>query len=299
MTETPIALIIFNRPNLTRYVFNEIRKAKPKELFVISDAPREEKGNEEKELVQKAREIAEQVDWKCKVYKRFATQNLGCRKNVSSGLDWVFSRVEDAIILEDDCAPDQTFFQFCAGLIEKYRNNKAVMMVSGNNHQGNEMNYSYGFCRHSLIWGWATWKRAWITYRDAEKQGLKELSSNYGSYSKIMSPIRLNAIKKTLEGKIDTWDYIWQMAMLLNNGLCIYPSVNLVKNEGFGKDATHTKFATYQSRINAHSISFPLKHPPEIRPDITFDKVLEKTYRPVNMLWDIVAGAILRKNRQD
>lgn len=297
MIDTPVALIVYNRPNLTKLVFNEIRKAEPKELFIISDAARKQKGVQDTELVQKTREIVSEVDWRCTVYNKHADRNVGCRNNVSSGLDWVFSQVEEAVILEDDCLPDPTFFRYCSELLKKYRTDDKVMMISGNNHIGKPMNASYGFCRHSLIWGWATWKRSWQQYRKAESEGFSKLQSNYSLYANKMSSIRLNAIKKTLEGKIDTWDYIWQMAMLMNEGLCIYPCANLVKNEGFGKGATHTKLATFQSRITATSINFPLEHPDKVQPDDIFDKALEKSYQPLNMMWDILTGLILRKSR--
>ncbi len=161
------------------------------------------------------------------------------------------------------------------------------------------MNSSYSFCRHSLIWGWATWKRAWKKYREAEDQGLFELTHDFKTYSDIMSPVRLRAIKKTLSGKIDTWDYIWQMAMLMNEGLCIYPSINLVQNIGFGKGATHTKRKTFHSEIQANKMIFPLRHPDTIHIDKDFDERIARSYNPVNMLFDIIGRFISPRNTQN
>ncbi len=123
---TSIVLIIFNRPELTQKVFDSIKKIKPKSFFVIADGSRNKK---EINLVEKTRNITNQVNWPCKVYKKYSTSNLGCRRSVAEGLDWVFAHTEQAIILEDDCIPDLSFFHFCDELLEKYRNNNKTMMI--------------------------------------------------------------------------------------------------------------------------------------------------------------------------
>lgn len=282
--KTPVVLIIFNRPHLTKQVFDIIRKIKPPQFFIISDGARSKK---EKTVVDETRKVFDQIDWKCKVYKKYSDVNLGCRKSVSSGLDWIFSKVKQAIILEDDCLPDISFFQYCERLLDKYKDIPEVMMISGDNFFESKSDYSYDFCRHSLIWGWATWKRAWIHYEEAEKEGLRMLKKNRQTYIKLMSPIRLKAIEQTLEGTIDTWDYIWQMALLMNKGLSIYPSTNLVRNVGFGKDATHTKRKTFHALLANKPIEFPLIHPKHVRVNDHFDKQMEKTYRPIAAAFDI------------
>lgn len=159
--KTPVVLIIFNRPTLTQKAFDEIKKVKPAQLYIISDGPRNKK---EQVLVDESRKIIEQVDWPCVIHKKFSENNLGCKISVSTGLDWVFSQVEKAIILEDDCVPDLSFFRFCEQLLIQYENNKQVMMISGDNFFKTHAEFSYDFCHHSLIWGWATWRRAWRLY---------------------------------------------------------------------------------------------------------------------------------------
>lgn len=282
---TPVVLIIFNRPHLTQKVFDEIRKIKPQQLFIISDGPRNE---EEKRIIVETRKIIEQVDWKCEVFKKYSENNLGCKISVSSGIDWVFSQVGKAIILEDDCVPDPTFFQFCEELLEKYKDSKKVMMISGDNFFSKKSKSSYDFCYHSLIWGWATWRRAWEQYQVANKSKLEVFEKRRNELSQLVSARRLDAIKKTLEGKIDTWDYLWQYAMLLKRGLCIYPSVNLVKNIGFGKGATHTKYRTFHSSLSQNPITYPLQHPSRIGVNKSYDDAISKTYHPFYSFLDII-----------
>lgn len=159
---TPIALIIFNRPDLTIRVFSKIARAKPKTLFVIADGPRSDHPGDIKKCAE-ARSIIESVDWDCTVHKNYSDINLGCGRRLASGISWVFEKVEEAIILEDDCLPHPTFFRFCKELLERYRDDERIMQINGQNFQHKSMrtSYSYLFSYSNNCWGWATWRRAW------------------------------------------------------------------------------------------------------------------------------------------
>ena len=124
----PVALFIFNRPDLTRQVFARIREARPERLLIIADGPRNDRPGES-ELCAATRTTVETIDWDCDVERNFSDINLGCRERVSSGLDWVFSQREEAIILEDDCLPDGSFFRYCAELLEHYRRDERVVSI--------------------------------------------------------------------------------------------------------------------------------------------------------------------------
>ncbi|NER51117.1 MAG: glycosyltransferase family 2 protein, partial [Symploca sp. SIO1A3] len=87
--KTPVALIIFNRPDSTEKVFESIRQAKPQKLFVIADGPRLDKPGEAEKCAA-TRAIIEQVDWDCEVLKNYSDVNLGCGKRPATGISWVF-----------------------------------------------------------------------------------------------------------------------------------------------------------------------------------------------------------------
>lgn len=104
-----VAFLIFKRPDTTAKVFEAIRQAQPQKLLVIADGARKDRlGEAEKCVATQA--IIEGVDWECEVLKNYSEVNLGCAKRVSSGLNWVFDLVEDAVIIEDDCIPHPSFF---------------------------------------------------------------------------------------------------------------------------------------------------------------------------------------------
>jgi len=127
---TPVALILFNRPELVKAVFEQIAEAKPKVLLIIADGPRSPL---DAQRCLEARSVIKRVNWDCEVVTNIADKNLGCRQRVVSGLNWVFSLVEDAIILEDDCVPHQSFFRYCETLLDYYRHDERVMEISGCN----------------------------------------------------------------------------------------------------------------------------------------------------------------------
>ena len=279
---TPVAFLIFNRPDTTNKVFEKIRKTEPERLFVIADGPRENVETDN-ELCKITREITENIDWDCKVTRDYAVGNYGLRKRVVSGLTQMFESVDEAIILEDDCVPHQSFFPFCQELLERFQDEKKVMMISGNNFfsESRDKEYSYYFSSFNHIWGWATWKRAWHLYNDEMKDwsDLKEddflnnILQNDDSvkYFKII-------FQEVYEGKINSWAYRWLYSMLRKDGLSIVPSKNLVTNIGFGTEATNTKSKSQRTtNITAEEIGFPLIHPPKIERDLDADMLEIKT----------------------
>lgn len=163
--QTPVVFFIFDRPDTTARVFAEIARGKPPKLLLVADGPRPDHPGEAEKCAA-ARAVVEQVDWPCEALTDYAETNLGCRRRVSSGLDWVFATVEEAIILEDNCLPHPTFFRFCEELLERYRDDERVMRISGGNHKfGRKIGTdSYYFTRYAHVWGWASWRRAWRYY---------------------------------------------------------------------------------------------------------------------------------------
>ena len=262
---TPIAFIIFNRPDLTEIVFEAIRQAKPKKLLVVADGPR---FPQEVEKCEKSRSVIQKIDWECELLTNYSEINLGCKLRVSSGLDWVFSEVEEAIILEDDCVPAPSFFNFCETLLARYRQDERIMMISGDNFQKGHKrtDYSYYFSKYAHIWGWASWQRAWQHY-DVEMKTWPE----YNKLGMIDSFCENKYEKKywtdifnlTFDGSINTWDYQWTYACWSQNGLSILPKANLVSNIGFRSDATHTIFENPWAQLPTNDI-WEIAEPPFI-----------------------------------
>jgi len=282
-TENPILFIVFNRLDTTKQVFEVIQQAKPKRLYIASDGPRSgtvDEGNK----VQIVRDyVLSNINWPCEVKTLFQNKNLGCKFAVSSAITWFFENEKQGIILEDDCLPEISFFQFCDELLEKYKNEENVAMIGGNNFSPYDTKEaSYYFSKIPHIWGWATWKRTWnkydITmskYPDFKKNGLiKDIWSN-----KKVQNYWLGILNEVYDNKVNTWDYQLTFSIFTSQSLCICPKVNLVSNIGFGKNVTNTVLHDNRvANINLDKMTFPLKHPISLEYKEENDKHINDIY---------------------
>lgn len=270
--KTPVAFLIFNRPDTTARVFAEIAQARPPRLLVVGDGPRAERTGEA-ERIAATRAIIDRVDWPCEVSTHFSEINLGCKKRVSSGIDWIFEQVEEAIILEDDCLPHPTFFRFCEELLEKYRKDERIAMICGTNMASRNASGkdSYYFSSYPHIWGWASWRRSWKNY-DVHMKRLPELLQNRFFMEKFESRREYRYWSKVFlsvfSGKVDTWDAQVCFMAFHTSALSIFPNVNLVSNIGFGIDATHTFRKNGLDNLPTAPIQWPLTHPELMAPNL-------------------------------
>lgn len=289
MMKTPIAFLIFNRPDTTQKVFDAIRQAKPQKLLVVADGPRADRPGEADKCAA-TRAIIDGVDWECDVLTNYSEVNLGCKQRVSSGLDWAFNTVEEAIILEDDCLPHPSFFDFCEELLDYYRHDERIAVIAGCNFQGGQRrtDYSYYFSLYNHCWGWASWRRAW-KYYDGEMKHWPEirdqkwLNSIFDKSSVIY--FWNQAFQSVYENKLSSWATAWAFSCWLQNRLTIIPNVNLVSNIGFGKDSTHTSFYnTKKADIATEVMAFPLKHPPLMIRNFKADSYTEDIHYSISCL---------------
>jgi hypothetical protein len=276
---TPVLFLIFNQPTITQRVFNEIRKVKPKKLFVSADGHRDWIKGEEEEC-DRAREIVKKVDWDCELYTNFLESNHGSAGGVSLGIRWFFDNVEEGIILEYDCLPVQSFFFFCEKMLNLYRNDSRIMAISGSNYQLGKTrgNASYYFSRIPSAWGWATWKRAWKfwdgnmpTFPSFKRDNLIKNLFNNSRVRRFWCQKIEKAYEETSKS---TWGFAWVYAVFLQNGLCVTPNVNMISNIGFSELATHAKdpdhFLANLPTGNIHVDK--LTHPYHCLPDLEADE---------------------------
>jgi len=236
---------------------------------VVADGPRPLRAGEE-EACLAARSVIDQVDWPCEVLTNFAKTNLGCKRRVSSGLDWVFEQVEEAIILEDDCLPHETFFPFCSELLERFRDEERVSMICGSNFQHGKRRSqdSYFFGRHITVWGWASWRRVWRHY-DVEMREWAELKETPWLANLLVNPVAVRNWQEIFDGAFqgdyDTWDWQFFFSWWRKNMLAVIPDRNLVTNIGFGTAASHTHDSLRtMANLPLEAMSFPLSHPPDV-----------------------------------
>ncbi len=282
--DVPIVLFVYNRPQLVAQVIDHVKEIKPKKILVIADGPNPLKSLD-KGLCKEVYDVLnDMINWPCDIEWNSSSQNLGCGRRVSSGIDWAFSKVKEAIFLEDDCLPDKSFFQFCAELLDHYRDDERIGQICGSNafSETVKLETSYCFSRYGPIWGWASWRRAWKSYDFSMKSWEQVRKTGFLRSvvkTKYEEKARIRLYDELVAGEIDTWDFQWGYAKMLNSMLSIIPAENLIKNIGFGSDATHTSSVT-ATQQTTKTLSFPLVHPSLILPNPNFDEAFSSSFAP-------------------
>ena len=297
----PVLLIFFNRVDTLEITFEQIKKAKPRKLYLAQDGPRNEL---DVEKIIECRKIVENIDWECEVFKNYSEENHGCGRGPQRAINWFFENEEEGIILEDDCVASQSFFSYCTEMLEKYRDDERIFLVAGCNFelQTTEVDTSYFFGYAGTNWGWATWKRNWDKM-DYSCSWIKDNAIKESVYS-IINKINKNAAKREIaefentnalveKGEnISYWDAQWQSIRYINHQLSIIPQRNLISNIGVGQQSTHAK-STSKSNIEKKvigKISYffnptfefegDLIHPEYVIENIAYDKnVYARQYR--------------------
>ena len=276
----PVVLFAFNRPDLTARVFEVVRAIKPPKIFLIMDGPRTGI-SEDQELVARTSAVLEAVDWECEVVRDYATNNLGLKRRITSGLDLVFATCDSAIILEDDCVVDPSFFAFCSELLERYESDSRVGIIGGSSRLRGQWisDSSYGFSRDIRIWGWATWARVWHEFSSS---GDLDAAWDPAEQEEILGQLppgpRRRSFRSMLEkaAKLDSWALPFAVHFMVRGYLSVVPQNNLVENIGFGNLSTHTKFEDFVAQVPPEGIPFPLVHPARVQHDSQIDSLESK-----------------------
>ncbi len=307
LTEPGVALIFFNRPKPLKEVFEALKEIKPSKLFLIQDGAREGNTNDIKGI-EECRKIVNQIDWECEVHRNYSDVNLSCDPRVFSGISWAFEYVDRLIILEDDCIPSKSFLPFCTEVLERYKDDKRVFMISGMNYfdEFKGTNDSYFFSNTAAGWGWAIWKRSWdlvCEQKDYDFLEDKILKLSVNNYLKNHG-LKVNGVKNFIEivekirninlksGLVHSWENALGIAMFLSSSMIITPCVNLVTNIGLTDDSTHavnsvkkldkaTQKLFFKKRFE---LEFPLKHPQYIIRNVEYEEMHRKLVGSNNLV---------------
>ena len=246
----PIALIIYNRPQYAIKVIEKIKIINPKKLYVIADGPNKNKKNDDI-LCNESRDLLETMNFdNTEILKIYSDVNMGCGERVYTGLNYVFDNEKYAIILEDDIVPSLAFFFFCEKMLLKYENDTRIMHISGDNYNEERRrdDNSYFFSKFGHIWGWATWARAWklMDYKMTQWPIIKK---NKILYDIFRTKKECNYFYKNFEEYYNSnekpWGLRWSYSRIINSGLSIVPTSNLVTNIGILGTHTNSKSTAY------------------------------------------------------
>ena len=291
---TPVVLIAFNRPDVTRRLLSAVRQVRPTRVFLVADGPRATHPTDE-EACAEVRELLTSEPWEGEVRTKFADRNLGLEANVELALDWVFSFVDRAIVLEDDCIPDPTFFVYGTELLDRYAQTPQVWQIAGDNKSVARPMFrgaSYDFSTWASVWGWATWADRWQVHRASFPRDHAGAEDAVDRVPRTAPAVRttpvlpdpeslvtgaarrhFSQVAQETNGDLRGWDHHWWVTIMANRGLSATPAYNLVENDGYGEGATHTRSA--KDPIPSESMPLPLVHPPKVQLNAEVEAELE------------------------
>ena len=293
-----VAIFGFNRPDCLAQVFERVKTVKPQKLFLVLDAPRANRMDDIPK-VDACKCLLEEVDWDCEVLRNYATENMGCRWRMTTGISWVFEHVDRAILLEDDCVPHIDFFRFCTELLERYKDDMRVGMIAGMLAHFEKTSHtpSYYFDRFNTSCGWATWRRAWETF-DKTMESWPRFKQT-GNLKSVLGSDNLTKMFMEFFDNVragaNTWATAWFYSCIRQNFLCIHPSVNLITNVGV--EGAHNSGRSQIHFIPSDGIVFPLIHPQDVIPSYRDEEAMRRRYGRPSVLKRIGAK-IYRMFRQ-
>jgi hypothetical protein len=287
MFKLPILILTYNRPEHLLKLIKKLKKIKPTKIYISCDGP---KNNSDREKILKIRRIINLIDVKTKVISNFLKKNKGIRLASQFGISWFFKKEKMGIILEDDCIPTIFFFQYMKYLLLKYKNNRKIFAISGYNHLGktNFGEASYFLSNYFLCWGWATWRRSWITSSKNLKSYIRE--KNFKTLkNKFENIVEFRYWKKTIKNvyqeRIRTWDIQFMASMWRKNSFCLLPNVNMVNNIGFDDSSTTSPSLRFQV-ARTFNLKVKIKDPDLLRLDKKNELIIfNKFFRPKFFLY--------------
>ena len=275
--------MIFNRLETTRQVFDRIRTAKPQRLFVAADGPRANEQDELRKCDAVRQFVLQSIDWPCDVRTLFREKNLGCKYAVSGAIKWFFENVECGIVLEDDCLPSLSFFNYCETLLHAYGEDPRIGMISGHNYFGvTSTKDDYSFVTTCGVWGWASWRRTIRGY-DPDYSVLFDndiRSVDTICFRKSTAEVLLRNALCAAKGEINTWDYQFCEHLITHGMLTAIPSINLVRNIGFTSDSTHTAIVPEWYRDESYDFSGPVRIADRVKVSRKLSERIEALFTP-------------------
>jgi hypothetical protein len=253
----PVVLFCYNRPLLTRQTLlalSENTLAMQSELFVFCDGPKPELSLEEQNKIQEVRRIVKENKWCKKVTVFESAENKGLANSVINGVTKIINEFGKVIVLEDDLLTSVYFLEYMNAALDKYDNCKNVFQISAHIFpvQHSKKDHASFFLPMTTSWGWATWKRAWDCF-DPNAIGYERMKTDDGMRTRFNlqgSYPYSNMLYAQLETKtVDSWAIRWWWSVFLKNGITLFPDQPLVKNIGFGDEATHTEKNPFEESV--------------------------------------------------
>ncbi len=244
MKITPVALFAYNRPVHLSKTLNHLRLnegATETILYIFSEGPKPGASDSEVQKIKEVRKIIHAVQGFKEVIVSEASTNKGCANSIVEGVSKVLEKHERVIVLEDDILTHPLFLSFCNAGLELYKDEETIKQIGGFMFPSKSPLPIVLISNINFVWGWATWKRAWVEMdmnaerllQEIKEKKLEDAFNLQGRYH------FLSILEQQIQGKIDAWDICWYASVFLRNGKTILPGNSLTQNIGMDGSGTH------------------------------------------------------------
>lgn len=245
-TPPPVLLVVFNRPDVTARALAALRSIEPPTMFVAADGPRAGHPGDAANCA-KVRDLIGTIDWPCEVHRLEHDENLGLQVAMVTAVDWFFANVDRGVVLEDDCLCHPDFFALAEVVLDRHADDPSVAFVTATNLAPDRSfgDGSWFYASGGNVWGWATWRRAWSGHRTV----IERWGAVRDDVARRPSPVARSLVRKADEAAargVWSWARAWHTAVLASGARVVVPARNLVRNVGFGPDATNTRSSRHR-----------------------------------------------------
>ena len=240
----PIVLFVYNRLDHTKQTVEALKKnrlAEESELFIFSDAPKDEATVEK---VNEVREYIKTISGFKKLIIRESSNNKGCDCSIIDGVTEIINLFGKIIVLEDDILTTNNFLEYMNKGLDFYKDIKTIAGITGYTPEIkiNEQYFNKVYVAgRGSSWGWGTWNDRWkeIDWNMNDYEFFKKSSkmqNQFNKYGNDMTKMLINAMENE---PIPYWDIRRCFNMFINNKKFIYPTVSKVKNIGLDGSGIH------------------------------------------------------------
>lgn len=282
MSLSPIVLFVYNRLDHTKQTIESLQKnelANESELFIYSDAPKNETALEK---VKEVRKYIKTITGFKKITIIERDKNWGLANSIIDGVTKIVNEYEKIIVMEDDLITSPFFLKYMNESLEFYKHHEKVWHISGWNYPLNVKSEKEVFLWRAMnCWGWATWKNRWNHYKK-DIDWVMKVFSKKDIYNFNLDGTH-NFWKQVIDNKnkkINTWAIFWYATIFKNKGLCLNPINSLVNNIGNDGSGTNCdKNENFNSILNNKKIQIFTNN---IIEDTNIFDLIKKNYKVQN-----------------
>lgn len=273
MRNTAICLFVYNRSHHTSKVLKSLSECKNFEkfrLYIFSDNFKVSKKNDKFEVNLVRNKILEFKKKNKNIFIKFSKINLGLYKNLTKGISYVLSKHPSVIVIEDDLVFNENFLNFMDCSLQKFRDKKNILQISGYSYPINyNSNVAY-FLNLTSCWGWATWSDRWRAFIKFSKNkkliqeeynNIKYDCNKKNNFNVNGSYNYLKMLKKQMTSQFNSWGILFYLFSFHKKFLNLFPPFTLVENRGFDGSGSHKSTSNVFNRVVSNGKSKKISYP--------------------------------------